>query len=149
MPPTTTSARGFCTCEPMPVDTAAGSSPTQAAMQVIGPHRVRFALHKAWPKSIIKIVPDAGHSSLEPGIVSELVKASDMLAAAMDDLFATPAPDLAATRDKVALVIQHEREPAPLAEILADLQRLAEGLLAVGQRVGELFDWIDCLDRHA
>jgi proline iminopeptidase len=47
---------------------------------VVTPMSSAWALHKAWPKSVIKIVPDAGHSSLEPGIVSELVKASDMLA---------------------------------------------------------------------
>ena len=35
MPPTTTSASGFCTCEPMPVEIAAGSRPTQATTQVI------------------------------------------------------------------------------------------------------------------
>ena len=35
MPPTTTRASGRCTCEPMPVDSAAGISPTQATMQVI------------------------------------------------------------------------------------------------------------------
>lgn len=47
---------------------------------VVTPLSSAWALHKAWPKSQLKIVPDAGHSSLEPGIVSELVKASDMLA---------------------------------------------------------------------
>jgi proline iminopeptidase len=47
---------------------------------VVTPLSSAWALHKAWPKSQLKIVPDAGHSSLEPGIVSELVKASDLLA---------------------------------------------------------------------
>ncbi|HOY76894.1 MAG TPA: prolyl aminopeptidase [Hyphomonadaceae bacterium] len=47
---------------------------------VVTPLSSAWALHKAWPKSQLKIVPDAGHSSLEPGIVSELIKASDMLA---------------------------------------------------------------------
>jgi proline iminopeptidase len=47
---------------------------------VVTPLSSAWALHKVWPKSVLKIVPDAGHSSLEPGIVSELVKASDMLA---------------------------------------------------------------------
>jgi proline iminopeptidase len=47
---------------------------------VVTPLSSAWALHKAWPKSQLKIVPDAGHSSLEPGIVSELVKASDALA---------------------------------------------------------------------
>ncbi len=47
---------------------------------VVTPLSSAWALSKAWPKAQLRIVPDAGHSSLEPGIVSELVKASDMLA---------------------------------------------------------------------
>ena len=47
---------------------------------VVTPLSSAWALNKVWPKSQLRIVPDAGHSSLEPGIVSELVKASDMLA---------------------------------------------------------------------
>jgi pimeloyl-ACP methyl ester carboxylesterase len=47
---------------------------------VVTPLDSAWKLHKAWPKSQLKIVPDAGHSSLEPGIISELVKASDWLA---------------------------------------------------------------------
>jgi proline iminopeptidase len=47
---------------------------------VVTPLSSAWALTKAWPKAQLRIVPDAGHSSLEPGIVSELVKASDMLA---------------------------------------------------------------------
>jgi proline iminopeptidase len=46
---------------------------------VVTPLSSAWSLHKVWPKSQLRIVPDAGHSSLEPGIVSELVKASDML----------------------------------------------------------------------
>jgi proline iminopeptidase len=48
---------------------------------VITPLSSAWDLSRAWPEAVLKIVPDAGHSSLEPGIVSELVKASDMLAA--------------------------------------------------------------------
>ena len=44
---------------------------------VVTPLSSAWALNKAWPKAQLKIVPDAGHSSLEPGIVSELIKASD------------------------------------------------------------------------
>jgi proline iminopeptidase len=47
---------------------------------VVTPLASAWKLNKAWPKAQLKIVPDAGHSSLEPGIVSELIKASDMLA---------------------------------------------------------------------
>jgi len=39
MPVTTTIASGFCTCEPMPSDTAAGNSPTPATTQVISTGR--------------------------------------------------------------------------------------------------------------
>lgn len=46
---------------------------------VVTPLDSAWKLHKVWPKSQLKIVPDAGHSSLEPGIISELVKASDWL----------------------------------------------------------------------
>ena len=58
MPPTTTSASGFCTCDPMPFDTAAGSSPTQATMQVIITGRIctwqvrRMAAVRSRPPSI-------------------------------------------------------------------------------------------------
>jgi len=34
-------------------------------------------LHKQWPSADLKIIPDAGHSAKEPGIVSELVKACE------------------------------------------------------------------------
>jgi proline iminopeptidase len=47
---------------------------------VVTPLDSAWKLHKAWPKSQLRIVPDAGHSSLEPGIISELIKASDWLA---------------------------------------------------------------------
>ena len=40
IPPTTTSANGFCTCDPIPVEMAAGSRPTQAATQVIATGRI-------------------------------------------------------------------------------------------------------------
>ena len=39
MPVTTTTASGFCTCEPMPCESAAGNSPTPATTQVINTGR--------------------------------------------------------------------------------------------------------------
>ncbi|MGE3302725.1 MAG: prolyl aminopeptidase [Hyphomonadaceae bacterium] len=39
-----------------------------------------WALKKAWPEAELEIVPDAGHSSLEPGIVDGLVRATDHFA---------------------------------------------------------------------
>jgi proline iminopeptidase len=35
-----------------------------------------FALHKAWPRSELSIIRDAGHSAAEPGIVDALIKAT-------------------------------------------------------------------------
>ena len=58
MPPTTTRASGRWTCAPIAVDRAAGSNPTQAAMQVImtGRNRVwhacRIAVSRSVPLSI-------------------------------------------------------------------------------------------------
>jgi hypothetical protein len=40
MPPTTTTASGFCTYEPIPVDKAAGSKPTPAITQVMSTGRI-------------------------------------------------------------------------------------------------------------
>lgn len=39
-----------------------------------------WALKKAWPAAELEIVHDAGHSSLEPGIVDALIRATDSLA---------------------------------------------------------------------
>ena len=36
-----------------------------------------WALHRAWPEAELRIVPDAGHSAFEPGILHELVTATD------------------------------------------------------------------------
>ena len=34
-------------------------------------------LHKAWPEATLKLIPDAGHAALEPGIADALVRATD------------------------------------------------------------------------
>ena len=47
---------------------------------MICPMESAWELHQAWPGSILKIIPDAGHSASEPGIVSELVYATDEMA---------------------------------------------------------------------
>lgn len=44
---------------------------------VVTPMSSAWALHKAWPKSKLEIIPDAGHSSLEPGIVNALVNTTE------------------------------------------------------------------------
>ena len=58
MPPTTTTASGFCTCDPMPVDIAAGKRPTPAITQVISTGRIcsspvrRIAAVRSTPAAI-------------------------------------------------------------------------------------------------
>jgi proline iminopeptidase len=44
---------------------------------VICPVRNAWQLHEKMPSSEIVIVPDAGHSAFEPGIISALVQATD------------------------------------------------------------------------
>lgn len=44
---------------------------------VITPLSSAWSLKAAWPEAELKIIPDAGHSSLEPGTVSALVEACD------------------------------------------------------------------------
>jgi proline iminopeptidase len=38
------------------------------------------ALHQAWPQAELRIIPDAGHSATEPGIVDVLIQATRALA---------------------------------------------------------------------
>jgi proline iminopeptidase len=52
----------------------------QGRYDVVCPARSAWALHKAWPESDLRIVPDAGHSAFEPGTARELVKATDRFA---------------------------------------------------------------------
>jgi proline iminopeptidase len=49
----------------------------QGRYDVVCPPRSAWDLHRAWPGSQLRIVPDAGHSAFEPGIVHELVEATD------------------------------------------------------------------------
>ena len=44
---------------------------------IICPVMNAWDLHRAWPEASLKIIPDAGHASLEPGIASALVEATD------------------------------------------------------------------------
>ena len=52
----------------------------QGRYDMICPMESAWELHQAWPGSILKIIPDAGHSASEPGIVSELIYATDEMA---------------------------------------------------------------------
>lgn len=49
----------------------------QGRYDIICPMESAWALHQAWPGSILQIIPDAGHSATETGIVNALVKATD------------------------------------------------------------------------
>ncbi len=53
----------------------------QGRYDVVCPVKSAWDLHEAWPESELHIVPDAGHAASEPGIVHELVSATDRFAA--------------------------------------------------------------------
>ena len=52
----------------------------QGRYDVVCPLRSAWDLHRAWPEADLRIVGDAGHSALEPGITHELVAATDRFA---------------------------------------------------------------------
>jgi proline iminopeptidase len=52
----------------------------QGRYDMVCPMRSAWDLHRAWPQSQLRIVPDAGHSALETGITRELVSATDRFA---------------------------------------------------------------------
>ena len=43
---------------------------------VVTPLTTAWALKKVWPQADLHIIPDAGHSSLEPGLVDQLIRAT-------------------------------------------------------------------------
>lgn len=49
----------------------------QGRYDVVCPAKSAWDLHVAWPEATFHIVPDAGHAASEPGIVHELVSATD------------------------------------------------------------------------
>jgi len=49
----------------------------QGRYDVVCPMRSAWDLHRAWPEADLRIVGDAGHSALEPGITHELISATD------------------------------------------------------------------------
>jgi proline iminopeptidase len=53
----------------------------QGRYDVVCPMRSAWDLHRAWPEADLRVVPDAGHSALEPGNTHELVSATDRFAA--------------------------------------------------------------------
>jgi len=46
---------------------------------VICPLKNAWDLHRAWPEAALHIVEDAGHSAFEPGIIDQLVKATNQV----------------------------------------------------------------------
>lgn len=49
----------------------------QGRYDVVCPMRSAFDLARAWPEAELVVVPDAGHSAFEPGIVDALVRATE------------------------------------------------------------------------
>ncbi|MEO7148679.1 MAG: prolyl aminopeptidase [Rhodanobacteraceae bacterium] len=49
----------------------------QGRYDVVCPLRSAWDLHRAWPRAKLEIVPDAGHSAFEPGIVDALIRATN------------------------------------------------------------------------
>jgi proline iminopeptidase len=52
----------------------------QGRYDVVCPLRSAWDLSQAWPEARLLVVPDAGHSAYEPGIVDELLNATDAFA---------------------------------------------------------------------
>jgi proline iminopeptidase len=57
----------------------------QGRYDVCTPMMSAWALHRAWPEADFRLVDDAGHASSEPGIVHELVEATDKFARGTGD----------------------------------------------------------------
>jgi proline iminopeptidase len=49
----------------------------QGRYDVVCPMTSAWDLHRAWPEADLRIIPDAGHSISEPGIIDQLVAATD------------------------------------------------------------------------
>ncbi len=52
----------------------------QGRHDVVCPMFAAWDLHRAWPEADFRVVGDAGHSAFEPGIIDELVRATDRFA---------------------------------------------------------------------
>jgi proline iminopeptidase len=52
----------------------------QGRYDVVCPMQTAWDLHRAWPEAEFRVVADAGHSALEPGITHELVAATNRFA---------------------------------------------------------------------
>jgi proline iminopeptidase len=52
----------------------------QGRYDVVCPIQSAWELHRAWPEADLRVVPDAGHSAFEAGIIHELICATDQYA---------------------------------------------------------------------
>jgi len=52
----------------------------QGRYDIVTPMKSAWELHQNWPGSVLKVVGDAGHAASEPGIVAELINATDAYA---------------------------------------------------------------------
>ncbi len=52
----------------------------QGRYDVVCPMESAWALHRAWPEADLRVVEDAGHSAFEPGILHELIEATERYA---------------------------------------------------------------------
>ncbi len=52
----------------------------QGRYDVATPMKSAWDLHRAWPEAEFRLVADAGHAFNEPGILSELIRATDRYA---------------------------------------------------------------------
>ena len=52
----------------------------QGRYDAVTPPITAWELHRAWPRSTLHIVPDAGHASSDPGVERELIAATDAFA---------------------------------------------------------------------
>ena len=53
----------------------------QGRYDVVTPAATSFRLHRAWPDSHYRLVEGAGHAFSEPGVLAELLAATDRFAA--------------------------------------------------------------------
>ncbi|HAF12813.1 MAG TPA: prolyl aminopeptidase [Blastocatellia bacterium] len=49
----------------------------QGRYDVVCPMMSAWELHRAWPEADLRIIPDAGHSISEPGVIDALIEATD------------------------------------------------------------------------
>lgn len=55
----------------------------QGRYDIVCPIMSAWELHRAWPEAQLKIIPDAGHSISEPGIIDALVEATDRFSSSL------------------------------------------------------------------